>query len=71
MKIWYDLKQEYINAQMICQVDPTAWIRNNYPKEGNEVIHSLMIEGKLTTLENCFETAKRLYTPETVFQSAS
>ena len=46
-KIWFELKDNYINSLMGPKVDPSTWIKNEYPKDGNEIVHYLVIEGKL------------------------
>jgi hypothetical protein len=40
-----------------------TWIKNEYPKGENEVVHSLVIGGLLPELKKYFENAKELYTP--------
>ena len=53
---------------MRCQVDPKVWIEDEYPKSEHTPVHHILLEGKFQSLETFFENAKRMYTPNQVFE---
>ena len=67
-KIWFEIEDLYVLSLQKCIVEPQKWINEEYPKDEHEVIHSLMIKGKILVLARHFECAIKLYTPEQVYE---
>ena len=65
---WIEVKDEYLAALIRCPYDPYAWLNDEYPRDKHEIVHKIMMEGKLQAFEAYYENAKKLHSQKPVFQ---